>query len=163
MKIATIEFDKETQCIRFMSPESSAPKGVIGEIVLTGVVVESIDELATRIGRFIFGLLENATGSTPIEGHSFGRELDEWKIKRIERLEEMANQGDPDALFEIFSIYFAVGVRNCDQTSFSLAESYLERAIKRGSKKASNYASSEWQQVRALSIEHIKNSKKNSG
>jgi hypothetical protein len=157
MRIAIIDFDKESQCLRFLSPEDNALTNTIGEVVLSGVIVDNVDDLTARIGRLVFGLIENATGSSPFKDYSFGKELDEPKRRRIGKLEEMANQGDADALFEIFNIYFAVGVRNFDEGAFALAESHLARAVDRGSKKAIDYARVEWPQVRAMSLEHIHN------
>jgi hypothetical protein len=156
MKIAYIVYDEQSQSLRFMSPDDDAPPHVVGDVPLSGVVADDVDDLSSRVGRLVLGLLENAIGDSPFNDYSFGKELDEPKLRRIENLSRRAQQGNPDALFEIFNIYFAVAVRSFDEAAFLQAEQHLNRAVESGSKRASEYARNEWPQVRQMSLAHIR-------
>lgn len=159
MKITSIVFDEETRSLKFLSPDGDSSSQMIGEIALTGVVADDLDDLSLRLGRLVFGLLEHAIGYSPFRDYSFGKELDEPKLRRIEQLKQVAQGGNPDGFFEIFNIYFAVGVRSLDEEAFSLAETYLNRAVDAGSKKAIEYTKNEWPQVRDMSLAHIRRHK----
>ena len=155
MQLIRIDFEPSTNSLSLVSLRDGTDE-VSGELRLSAPNASNADEVAVRIGRSILALLEKSVGRALFSDWSFGPELDEPKARRIRDLEATASKGDPDALFEVYGIYFGVGLRSADEQMLLRAEEYLNRAAKEGSKRAAEHLKTEWPLIREQSLEHIK-------
>jgi len=155
MEVIRFDFDHGSNSLRiFALHDEDAPR-LIAEISLADENADTIDALATRLGRLVLGSAESAAKRPILRDWSFGMELDEPKLQRIRDLEERAANGNADALFDVFCIYLDVGLRSRDKSCLSRAEQYLAKATDAGSKKAMDYVREQWPRLRQLFLARV--------
>ena len=155
MEVIRFDFDDGSNSLRiFALYDEDAPR-LIAEVSLANENADTIDTLATRLGRLVLGSAESAAERPILRDWTFGMELDEPKLQRIRDLEDRAANGNPDALFDVFCIYLDVSARSRDKSCLSRAEKYLVKATDAGSKKAMDYVQEQWPKLRPLFLARV--------